>query len=151
MKRKPHSASLVLLLICIFAFWWGISVLSQSTMPAPMAMQNAADQSIDSGVLAPIVVRESVTGETHTYSGTFMQRSLCDSFGSGIRYNSESGGHVSILLISKASGTACAQAAGEITAEPFTVSIKLASNVQPVFDGVQLNGAVVPSQLIKGN
>ncbi len=148
MKRKPHSASLVLLLICIFTFWWGISVLSQSTIPVSSSTPAGTQYNAGS---EPLLVHESMSGTTRTYSGTFIPNSACDTFGSGIKYSSESGGHVSVLLISKSSSTDCAQAAEGSLDEPFTVSIKLAAGNNPTFDGVFLNGTMVPSQLIKSN
>jgi hypothetical protein len=149
MTRKPHSASLVLLLICIFAFWWGISLLSQSSIPVSNTVQTTFSGS--NGSATPLVVHESVAGSAYTYSGTYMPRSVCDSFGSGIRYNSEDGGHVSILLIAKPSTIDCAQAEDTAAGEPFTVAIKLAVGSNPQFDGVFLNGTKLPSQLIKSN
>jgi hypothetical protein len=149
MKRKPHSTSLVLLLVCIFTFWWGISVLAQhdtstitqsNTQPATTASQ-----------AAPLMVSESIKNDTYTYSGVYATPSACDSFGSGIRYSAEEGGHVSVLLITEPASTACAQAAGPMSGEPFTVSIKLAAGSNPAFDGVLLNGSIIPSQLVQAN
>jgi len=96
------------------------------------------------------MVSESVKGGTYSYSGTFNPSSACDSFGSGIRYSAEGGGHVSILLITSPASTACAQAAGTSTGEPFSVSIKVGASGAPVFDGVLLNGAPIPAQLVQG-
>jgi hypothetical protein len=148
MKRKPHSTSLVLLLVCIFTFWWGISVLAQRDMVAPAVVANQVPTTANATAAATLVVTEAVAGGTHTYTGTYMPQSACDSFGSGIQY--DGGGHVAILLITNPSSTACAQAAGANAGEPFSVSTKGADGSEPVFDGVLLNGVKIPSQLVQG-
>jgi len=155
MKRKPHSTSLVLLLVCIFTFWWGISVLTQNSGRGDGNMvqdfSNLTSQTITQATgQAPLLVHETVNGQTHVYSGTFMPKNPCDSFGSGIRYTSAGTGHVSVLLITEPSATACAQAAGT-DGEPFSVSIKVSSDATPAFDGVLLNGNSIPAQLVEGN
>mgnify|MGYP003387647951 CR=1 FL=1 len=148
MKRKPHSTSLVLLLVCIFTFWWGISVLTQSSAPTPVAITHY-DPAVQSA-LVPLAIHETVDGPTHTYTGTFMPSNACDSFGSGIRYTSADGGHVSLLLITEPSTTQCAQAA-DLTGEPFSVSLKLSVGSRPAFDGVLLNGTHIPAELVESN
>ena len=99
---------------------------------------------------APLMVSESVKAGTYSYTGTYMPQSPCDSFGSGIRYSAANGGQVSILLITQPATTACAQAAGTSTGQPFSVSIKVKAGNAPAFDGVLLNGASIPAQLVKG-
>ena len=94
------------------------------------------------------MVSESVKGNTYTYSGVYVPPA-CDSFGNGIRYSAANGGHVSVLLITEPAGTACAQAAGISSGEPFSVSIKVAG-AAPSFDGVLLNGGAIPAQLVTG-
>ncbi len=147
MKRKPHSTSLVLLLVCIFTFWWGVSVLAQRDLNGTEIVTSQTS-SLNSST--PLIVSESISGTTHTYSGTFMPPA-CDSFGSGIHYSAQDGGHVSVLLITEPSTTNCAQAAGASTGEPFSVSIKLGAGSSPAFDGVLLNGAPIPAQLVGSN
>lgn len=151
MKRKPHSTSLVLLLVCIFTFWWGISVLAQRDLEtaSPYATQ-AAPAVTTTGSTAPLMVSQSISKGTYTYSGVYQAKSTCDSFGSGIRYSAANGEHVSVLLITGPSAVACAQAAGTGTGEPFSVSIKLGGGSAPIFDGVLLNGSPVPAQLVQG-
>ncbi len=155
MKRKPHSASLVLLLICIFTFWWGISVLSQSsissTITVPNNQQAVSAPAAELDASNPVIVHESVSGNTYTYAGNFIPRSSCGSFGSGIKYSSDNGGHVAVLLIAKTSAVDCAQAAGSSAGEPFSVSIKVATGKSPQFDGVLLNGSLIPAQLVQDN
>jgi hypothetical protein len=145
MTRKPHSTSLVLLLVCIFTFWWGISVLAQHDLRGSLEV---TDQTAPTASAAALVVNETIQGGTHTYSGVYPSPPACNSFGSGIRYSAANGGHVSILLITEPSATACAQAAGADSGEPFTVSIKLAAGSNPAFDGVLLNGVPIPAQLV---
>lgn len=141
MKRKPHSTSLVLLLMCIFTFWWGISVLAQRDLAATPAAALATPMPV-----APMMVTESVSGTTYTFSGTYTL-SACSSFGSGIRYSAADRGHATILLITEPSIANCAQAGGPLQEQPFTVSIKV-SGEAPAFDGVEVNGSVIPSQLV---
>jgi hypothetical protein len=155
MRRKPHSTSLILLLTCIFAFWWGISVLSQSAAPS-LASNNSLTPTENTppstlSNTAALVVHETMNGTTRTYSGTFMPANACDSFGSGIRYNATAGGQISILLITSPASTACAQAAGDSSSQPFSVSIKLAAGSNPGFGGVLLNGTSIPAQLVQDN
>jgi hypothetical protein len=147
MKRKPHSTSLVLLLVCIFTFWWGVSVLTQRDGAQSMQLTPGTAQTNEA---TPVVVHESISGGTYTYSGTYTPPSACDSFGSGIRYSAEGGGHVSILLITDNSTANCAQAATLDQGQPFSVSIKLADK-NPVFDGVYLNNTAIPAQLVMQN
>jgi hypothetical protein len=140
-KRKPHSTSLILLLACIFAFWWGISIL---TKPQPAQPPAAVTQA------KPLVVHVTLSGTTQTYSGVFSPPA-CDSFGSGIRYSAANGGHVTVLLITEPASAACAQAAGNSPDEPFSVSVKVSRGSAPIFDGVLLNGSNIPAQLAVGN
>jgi hypothetical protein len=153
MKRKPHSTSLVLLLVCIFTFWWGISVLTQtSVVPSQAtAVQDFSNLNKVAITGTPLMVHETVDGATHVYSGTYMPKNACDSFGSGIRYTSAGGGHVSVLLITEPSTTACAQASSGTEGEPFSVSIKVSEGGKPSFDGVLLNGSQIPAELVASN
>lgn len=141
MTRKPHSTSLVLLLVCIFTFWWGISVLSQHDLRGSLYVANPSNA-------AALIITESVSGGVYTYSGTYIPPAACGSFGSGIRYNAADGGHVSVLLLTEPSSGACTQASGNGGSEPFSVSIKPGA-VKPAFDGVLLNGNPIPAQLVE--
>ena len=150
MKRKPHSTSLVLLLLCIFTFWWGISVLAQhDTLVATATPSLPTTPAVTTA--APLLVNGTSKNGTFTYSGVYTPQNACDSFGSGIRYRSNEGGHVSILLITAPSSAACAQAAGITNGQSFSVSIKLSVKDIPQFDGVLLNGAAIPAQLVQIN
>ena len=115
---------------------------------APIAAMPTAPTTTDAG--APIMVSESVSKGTYSYTGTYLPPSGCDSFGSGIRYSAANGGHVSVLLVTAPAATACAQAMGTSTGEPFSVSIKLKTGSSPQFDGVLLNGAAISAQLVQG-
>jgi len=151
MTRKPHSTSLVLLLVCIFTFWWGISVLAQHDLRGSLEVTDQTATAPSNNLAgAPLLVTETVQGGTHTYSGVYPTPPVCNSFGSGIRYSAANGGHVSVLLITEPSATECAQASGtgSTTGEPFTVSIKLAAGAAPSFDGVLLNGVPILAQLV---
>lgn len=152
MKRKPHSTSLVLLLLCIFTFWWGISVLAQhdASLPSTVAVVSQPSQPAQTTAV-PVLVSETIKNGTHTYTGSFNPQHACDSFGSGIHYSSNDGGHVSVLLITSPALTDCAQAAGTSSTQTFSVSIKLNASEQPQFDGVLLNGATIPSVLASNN
>lgn len=151
MKRKPHSTSLVLLLVCIFTFWWGISVLAQRDLVAPPVATTQTTPTATTAIAStPLSVSETIKGTTYYYSGVFTSKDVCYSFGSGIKYSAADGGHVSVLLLTEPATTNCAQTAGTAAGEPFNVSIKLAG-AAPVFDGVLLNGAPIPAQLVKAN
>ncbi|HEV8666944.1 MAG TPA: hypothetical protein VN665_03845 [Candidatus Paceibacterota bacterium] len=150
-KRKPHSTSLVLLLVCIFTFWWGISVLAQHDTSGPLASFNQSSSAPSTANTAPITVRQTNVNGTYTYSGTFIPASPCDSFGSGVRFIQANGGHVAVLLDTEPAAAGCAQASGNDSGEPFSVSVKSKLPQPPQFDGVLLNGTPIPSQLVTGN
>lgn len=123
-------------------------VVATPVAATPSQQNQAATTAASADV--PLLVSETVKGSTYFYSGVYQQKSACNSFGSGIRYSAADGGHVTILLITEPLGTSCAQAAGTGSGEPFNVSIKLAG-AAPHFDGVQLNGAAIPAQLVEAN
>jgi len=124
---------------------------SMQYAPAYIPQAPAANEAAGQTGSATMVVNETIAGGTHTYSGTFIPKAACDSFGSGIKYSAAGGGHVSVILITAPSATACAQAASANVGEPFSVSIKLGPGSAPIFDGVLLNGSPIPSQLMAGN
>ncbi len=142
MRRKAHSTSLVLLLICIFAFWWGISVFSQHTFTVFSSVTTNAQQT------SAVIVHETVSGNTRTYSGTFNSKAMCGSFGSGIQYSAQNGGSVSVLLVTDASAQCAQSFDASAIPEPFNVSIQLPGTT-PTFEGVLLNGIALPSQLVQ--
>ncbi len=152
MKRKPHSTSLVLLLMCIFTFWWGVSVLAQRSVPEQSVIAATQTQpEVSPAAGTPLMVTESANGNTFTYNGTYQPQNPCDSFGSGIQYNSASdGGHVVVVILTKPSATACAEAASVSPGQPFSVSMQLSTNTAPIFDGVLVNGAPIPARLTSG-
>lgn len=148
MRRKPHSTSLVLLLVCIFAFWWGISVwvghTTVSTTTTASAPATASDASVqDSDALK---VTEAKSGDTYTFNGSLPTLTECDGLGSGISYEGSTN-KVTILLTTSKPVTACAQAASA-DAPAFSVSIKH-PGAAPLFGGVRLNGTLVPAQLVQ--
>jgi hypothetical protein len=140
MRRKPHSTSLVLLLVCIFAFWWGVSVLAQNSSFG--GTQTAATGQSNAG---PLAITESRSGDTYTYSGNFVPGSACEQIGSGISYSGTAQNQVTILLNTTSASTDCAQAAGTASI-PFSASIKLAGG-EPSFAGVLLNNQPIAAQL----
>lgn len=148
MSRKPHSTSLILLLVCIFAFWWGISIFSSYSVSTKSATAAAPGPAASIAPRAePIVVYETNNAGVYTFSGSYTLPSSCDSLGSGIRYDS---GGVSVLLSMEPPATVCTAAAGAL-AEPFSVSIKLPKGAPPVFAGVFLNGSAIPASVSQSN
>lgn len=149
MRRKPHSTSLVLLLVCIFAFWWGISVWightttfnTATTATTPSIASDAPAQTADT-----LKVIESKNGSTYTFNGSLPSLTDCDGLGSGISYDGATD-KVTILLTTSKPATACAEAAGT-DAPSFSVSIKHAG-AAPQFGGVRLNGTLAPAQLVQ--
>jgi len=125
--------------VCIFAFWWGVSVLTQGSSTTTASFSNTAP-----GGAAPLTIIESHTGNTYTYSGAYTTHA-CQSLGSGIAL-AGGGGKVTILLTTAPSTFDCAQAAGDTMPEAFSVSV-IHKGAAPEFEGVMLNGQPLPATL----
>lgn len=144
-RRKPHSSALVLLVVLIFGFWWGVAVFAHYVRTG---------SEITAGGTAPLyytaqhplsVTYTRANDEIH-YQGNFSLPS-CEALGSGISYKGKNPSHVALMFMSSKSPVACAQAASE-DKTPFELSIELKeSDPLPVFDGVTLNGKTLPSTL----
>jgi hypothetical protein len=132
--------SLVLLLLCIFAFWWGISVFSRNVSTGNQVVVSS------NAVQRPLIIKETHSDDEYTYSGTYLPKNPCEQLGSGIRFVNQNGGEVTILLTTALSATECAQANDGEQGIPFSVSIK--DREKPHFMGVLLNSIEVPSELV---
>jgi hypothetical protein len=144
-RNRPGKLSLLLLFVCIFAFWWGIAVLTQNsaapgTEQAPVGSTNTIPQ----GVSGPIGVDISISNNRYTYSGSVPLVSSCDELGEGIAVHGEDPAHVTILL-TLVRQSACAEAAGGGTEEPFSVSVSASAGAKVMLDGLTVNGVIVPT------
>jgi len=150
MRKKPHSTALVLLMVCIFAFWWGISILAEHTFSSSVSA--SASTAAPTENTEPLTVYESSSGQIYTYHGTYAAGD-CDSLGSGARYEGGKNGQVIILLTTISSPTNCAdasKAAGNET-QDFSVSVSVQPGYSIAFQGLMLNGTLMPTQLVKEN
>ena len=142
MQSRAHSGtwSLVLLFVCIFAFWWGIAVLAQNNNVAsvPYAPE---------GVSGPVAVRITSANNTYTYSGSVPLASPCDELGEGIAVNGQHPPHITVLLTLMKPSVACAQASDGSSSEPFSVSVSVASGTKAVLDGLTVNGIIMPTTI----
>ena len=142
--------ALLLLFVILFAFWWGVSIISQKTPPAPIASPQTTliDNRVAFSTTSPIIVHYSVDKNTHTYSGTLMLPSSCDTLGTGVTTSGSEPIHISILLSVLRSTSNCHEGPGD--AEPFSVSISSkAKSAAPLFDGVTVNSAITSSTLVE--
>ncbi|HUD02593.1 MAG TPA: hypothetical protein VMR46_01045 [Candidatus Paceibacterota bacterium] len=151
MQNRAHSGklSLVLLFVCIFAFWWGIAVLTQNNTGAPNAQPtaNAASvASIPQEVSGPVAVQVSFANNTYTYSGTVPLASPCDQLGEGIAINGKDPSYVTVLLTLMKQPGICKATSGD-TNEPFSVSVSVASGTKAVLNGLTVNGIITPTAI----
>jgi hypothetical protein len=151
MQNRAHSGklSLVLLFVCIFAFWWGIAVLSQNNTGSSntQATANAASVAyVPEGISGPVAVQVSFANNTYTYSGSVPLTSPCDQLGEGIAVNGSNPSHITVLLtLMKQPGT-CTDTGGDAN-EPFAVSVSVAPGTKAVLDGLTVNGIITPTAI----
>ena len=148
-RAHPGRLSLVLLFVCIFAFWWGIAVLTQNNTASSstQSLANAASATpVPEGVPGPVGMQVAFVKNTYTYSGSVPAASPCDMLGEGIAVNGKNPSHVTILLtLMKQPGT-CTDTTGDSN-EPFAVSVSVASGTKAVLDGLTVNGIITPTTL----
>lgn len=136
---------LLLLFVIIFACWWGVSVLSQVSNTASIG-QAQAPIAVSYVPTTTMIITHSIENGMQTYAGSFTPLSLCDNLGVGNRSNNPGVLHVSIALTLTTTAGPC-DLTGEVSPEPFSVGIT--SDTSPVFDGVTLNGVIIPSKLVE--
>ncbi len=154
MQNRAHSGklSLVLLFVCIFAFWWGTAVLTQNNTPSntQLAANAASVASIPEEVSGPIAIQVAFANNTYTYSGSVSAASPCDQLGEGIAVHGKSPSHATILLTLMKHQGACTDAAGDAN-EPFSVSVSVATGTKAVLDGLTVNGAIASTTIQQVN
>ena len=163
MRRKSHQGkySLILLFVGIFAFWWGIAVLAQNdksaslgTSVSPVA-QAAPAPSVDNdtfeSISNPIAIQETVKGNVYTYSGSIMLPNPCDNVGTGISVNGFNPEHITIFLTLTKSLTGCTDQPQTFTAQPFGVSLTIATGTKAILDGLTVNGIIAATHLTKAS
>lgn len=157
-RSKSHQGkfSLVLLFVAIFAFWWGIAVLSQNGKGTYAQPQSVSASATNAGTYAPqniagpVDVTLEVKGSTlYTYSGSLMLTSACDTLSTGIAVNGTNPERVTILLNLAKPLDTCTEATGDTLEQPFAVSLAVASGTKAVLDGLTVNGVIVPTNFHK--
>ena len=148
MQNRAHSGrlSLVLLFVCIFAFWWGIAVLTQNNNGAPSGQPTANAASVayvPEAVSSPVAVQVSFANNTYTYSGIVPAASACDQLGEGISVNGSNPSHVTVLLTLMKQQGACTDTGD--SNEPFAVSVSVGAGTKAVLDGLTVNGVITPT------
>ena len=151
MQNRAHSGrlSLVLLFVCIFAFWWGIAVLTQNNSGAPSGQPTANAASVafmPEAVAGPVAVQVSFANNTYTYSGIVPAASACDQLGEGISVNGSNPSHVTVLLTLMKQSGICREASGDAS-QPFAVSVSVASGTKAILDGLTINGIITPTTI----
>jgi hypothetical protein len=151
MQSRAHSGrwSLVLLFVCIFAFWWGIAVLGQNNTATPSGQPTANAASVayvPEAVAGPVAVQVAFTNDTYTYTGLVPLSSPCDELGEGIAVNGRNPSHVTILLTLMKQPGACTETSGD-TNGPFLVSVSVAPGTKAVLDGLTINGIITPTTI----
>jgi len=150
-RGKKNTTTLVSLIVAIFAFWWGVSVLDQTQNVPKVITVAAADLQIDPYTAASVIVVHHSLDANHmdAFSGTITLPSGCDDLGTGIASHGSNPAHVTILLtVLKDPGCTSAPPGG--SDQPFSVSLSHAATA-PVFDGVTVNGVIVPSKVVEGS
>ncbi len=155
MRSKGHRStySLLILFVGIFAFWWGIAVLARNDKSAPASPYVAsaspvstADTYVPQTVTGPIAIHSSIKDGTYTYSGSIPLSSECDELGTGISVSGSNPEHVTIVLTLKRPNQCDIAHVGNVE-QPFAVSLAVPTNAKAVFDGLTVNGAIVPVNL----
>ena len=155
MRGKGHQSkySLLVLFVAIFAFWWGIAVLTQNTKPnytAPQSVSAVPSSAIPQDISGPVPVQESVSSAgVYSYTGSVPLPDSCDDLGTGISVSGQNPEHVTIILTLTKPLTSCVEAAGTGVQQPFGVSVAAPSGAKAVLDGLTVNGVIVPTTLTK--
>jgi hypothetical protein len=151
MQSRAHSGrwSLVLLFVCIFAFWWGIAVLGQNNKGSSNTQPTANAASVayvPEGVSGPVAVQVAFVNDTYTYSGSVSSASPCDQLGEGIAVHGNNPSHVTVVLTLMKQSGICTDTMGDAN-EPFAVSVSVASGTKAVLDGLTVNGIITPTTI----
>lgn len=152
MRSRSHQGkySLILLFVGIFAFWWGIAVLSQtdkSAYPASQASASPVSTSsyVPQAVAGTVAVQTSFASGTYTYSGSVPLALSCDELGTGISVTGTNPEHVTIILtIQRPVGCKDRDTA---VSQPFAASLSVPPNTKAVLDGLTVNGVIVQTSL----
>jgi hypothetical protein len=100
----------------------------------------------------PIAVHSSIANNEASYTGDIVIPSACDILGTGIAVKGQNPAHVTVLFTLTAPQTGCAAAAQTLTTAPFAVSVTIMPGAKkPVFDGVTVNGVIMPITLVGSN
>ena len=150
-KGRQGTYALLLLFVGIFAFWWGIAVLTQNSK-GPYAASRTAEASplevgtyTQEGVQVPIAIQTSHKGSLYTYSGTVPLTSVCDKLGTGISVTNTNPAHITVVLTLQRPVSACRELGS--SSQPFAVSLTVASGTRAVLDGVTVNGVIAATQM----
>ena|SRR5579859_3766608 len=143
-KARRGVAAFTILLVAIFAFWWGISVLDYQSAGATSESASPAAASKEVSYMGdmPILVVDTQDKSTHSYHGALAVPS-CEQLGSGVSTVGSKPVHVTLRLTLTASGD-CSSSPME--SQAFAVSVSEGS-AAVVFDGVVINDQIVPSQV----
>ncbi len=151
-KGRQSKFSLVLLFVGIFAFWWGIAVLTQNNKSTSTASYVAsaspvstADTYVPQTVTGPITIHANVKQGTYTYSGSVPLSSTCDELATGVSVTGTNPEHVTIILTLKRPSECTDTSAAP--AQPFAVSLSVPANTKAVLDGLTVNGVIVTTHL----
>lgn len=150
MRRRGRQGkfSLIGLFVVIFAFWWGISVLSQNgaATPADAALPASASSAYaPQNITSPLALNVMQKGTVYTYAGSVPLSSSCDQLSTGIAVHGSNPTHITILLTVTKPLVACVGTSGTNT--HFSVSLSVKAGTQAVFDNLMLNGSIVPTAL----
>gem|GEM_PF-2077821 len=152
MHQRSHSGrlSLILLFVCIFAFWWGIATLAQNSKAAPDPTSStpaAVAAYVPQQVSGPVTMQVAVANDMYTYSGSVPLASSCEQLGEGIAVKGRDPSHITVLLTLTQPATACAEASGGSTSEPFAVSASVTPGTKAILDGITVNGVITPATI----
>ena len=151
-KGRRGKLSLILLFVGIFAFWWGIAVLTQNGKVLPSLSSASAPSSVAYAIQnfsGPLTVDTSVSNNNvYTYSGSLPLVSSCDQLGTGLAVSGTNPAHVTVLLTLMKPVVDCAEAAdGPDDVQPFSVSIAVKPGAKAVLDGVTVNGIIIAAKV----
>ena len=137
-----RSGTVLLILIAVIVILWGL--LSFFPYGVKKEAPDATGQSNASKEQEPdVVLRRSVSEDAVTYTGE-LALSSCMELSSGVRSNGFDPLHVSIFLETVKTAEPCAE---NSSGGDFSVSVTKGDSQEVLFDGVYINGELVPARI----
>ncbi len=147
LAKERGAFLLVFVLVALLAGWWGISSFvlraSDTLLPSPTPLADNSYRPKE-----PVVVRHSIVGGVHTYSGSLDIVADCDMLSTGITATGSTRAHIVVSLMVLRSGVCASQTLAPV---PFSVSFAGSGDATVIFDGITVQNKKISSSVVETN